>query len=172
MTEDVVAFTGHRPDKLGGYGNQTRLALGGLATEYLAQLRPAKAIVGMALGWDQAGAAACIALDIPFIAAVPFDGQEARWPAEAQARYRRLLAAAEHVEIVTQEPCYSDHLVNVAMQRRNEWMVDRATRLAALWDGSWGGTFNCIQYARRRGVPIDNQWRRWSLPEEVRALLA
>lgn len=171
MTEDVVAFTGHRPDKLGGYDNKTRLALGGLATEYLAQNRPGKAIVGMALGWDQAAAAACLALDIPFIAAVPFEGQARRWPEEAQARYRWLLDMAGHVEIVTPEPCYSSHLVNRAMQRRNEWMVDRATRICALWDGSWGGTHNCIAYARKRGVPIKNLWARWTLPEDIRELI-
>lgn len=53
----------------------------------------------------------------------------------------------------------------------NEWMVDRAGRIAALWDGSWGGTFNCLNYARRRGVPIDNLWDRWTLPADVRELL-
>ena len=35
------------------------------------------------------------------------------------------------------------------MQARNEWMVDQATRLAALWDGSSGGTGNCFQSAGR-----------------------
>lgn len=172
MTQGVVAFTGHRPAKLGGYDNRTRLALGGLATEYLAQTRPAKVIVGVALGWDQAGAAACLALQIPFIAAVPFEGQEKRWPEEAQERYRWLLEMAESVEIVTPEPCYSTHLVNRAMQRRNEWMVDRATRICALWDGSWGGTFNCVEYAQTRGVPVDNLWRRWTMPDYLRELLS
>jgi hypothetical protein len=35
------------------------------------------------------------------------------------------------------------------MQIRNEWMVDQATRMAALWDGSGGGTGYSIQSAGR-----------------------
>lgn len=161
----VIAATGHRPEKLGGYGNQVPLALGGLATEYLAARRPSKVISGMALGWDQAVAAAALALDIPFIAAVPFEGQEAGWPTESQERYRWLLGEAERVEIVCSHPGPR------AFQIRNEWMVDNAGRMVALHDGSWGGTFNCLEYARKRGVPVDNLWDRWTLPADVRELL-
>ena len=157
----VIAATGHRPPKLGGYDEKTRRALGALATEHLRYARPAKVISGMALGWDQAVAAACVVLQIPFVAAVPFEGQEARWPDESQDRYRRLLAHAVAVEIITTEECYSDHLASRAMQRRNEWMVDRAGRMMALWDGSWGGTFNCIRYAETKGVAVDNLWTKW-----------
>jgi uncharacterized phage-like protein YoqJ len=61
--------------------------------------------------------------------------------------------------------------LNRAMQRRNEWMVDRADKLVALWDGSWGGTFNCIEYARKKGVPFDNLWARWSTDDAFADLL-
>lgn len=166
----VIAATGHRPPKLGGYGPQVGLALGGLATEYLSREQPDEVISGMALGWDQAVAAACVALDIPFTAAVPFEGQDSLWPAESRARYRRLLACAKHVEIVTPGEVMG-RAADRAMQVRNEWMVDRAHRMVALWDGSWGGTFNCIAYARQRDVPIDNLWARWTLPEDLRELL-
>ncbi len=168
----IVAGTGHRPDKLGGNGNQTRLALGGLATEYLSQTQPEKVISGMALGWDQALAGAAVALGIPFIAAVPFLSQAHRWPAEAKERYYRLLDAAETVEMTGVMQHGSEAEVNHLMQVRNEWMVDRADRMVALWNGSWGGTHNCITYARKRGVPIDNLWARWTLPADLRDLLA
>lgn len=162
----IIAATGHRPEKLGGHDNKTRLALGGLATEYLAQNAPSKVISGMALGWDQAVAGACIALGIPFIAAVPFAGQERRWPEDAQARYRRLLEQAADVIYVV------EGLATIsAMQRRNEWMVDNCDRIVALWDGSWGGTFNCVRYAEKQRRPIDNLWNRWALPEDLRELL-
>lgn len=166
----IVAGTGHRPDKLGGYDTRVRLALGGLAAEYLYKTGPAEVISGMALGWDQALAGAAIALGIPLIAAVPFETQASRWPSESQARYKRLLAQATHVEIVTAGEVYG-RLVNEAMEARNRWMVDRAGRMGALWDGSWGGTFNCIKYAEKVGVPVDNLWDRWALPSEVRDLL-
>jgi uncharacterized phage-like protein YoqJ len=164
----IVAGTGHRPSQLGGYSQQVRLALGGLATEYLSQTQPEKVISGMALGWDQALAGASIALGIPFIAAVPFKGAQAAWARADQERFHRLLEMAETVEFVCSE--YAPQIRS--FQIRNEWMVDRADRMAALWDGSWGGTHNCIAYARKRGVPIDNLWNRWTLPAEARALLS
>lgn len=168
----IVAGTGHRPDKLGGYTNQTRLALGGLATEYLVRVWPEKVISGMALGWDQALAAAAMSMNIPVIAAIPFEGQESRWPAESQALYRKLLGWCDEVEII------SPHYSPKAMQDRNEWMVDQLVgpddRLAALWNGSWGGTHNCITYARKHLRPdqIYNLWLRWSVPQDMRELLS
>lgn len=167
----IVAATGHRPSKLGGYDHKTALALGGLATEYLTLSRPEKVISGMALGWDQAVAGAAVALDIPFIAAVPFEGQESRWPFESQELYQYLLTMAERVHVVSELEHGSSGEAAAAMQRRNEWMVDEADRVVALWDGSWGGTFNCVRYAEKRGVPIDNLWRRWSMPKDLRELL-
>jgi len=167
----IIAATGHRLEKLGAHDQKTRLALGGLATEYLSREQPRNVIVGMALGWDQAVAGAAVALRIPFIAAIPFEGQDGRWPAEARHRYARLLECAQRVESISELQYGTSHEVNVAMQARNEWMVDRATKMVALWDGSWGGTFNCIHYARKKGVPFDNLWPRWTLPEDVRDLL-
>jgi uncharacterized phage-like protein YoqJ len=35
------------------------------------------------------------------------------------------------------------------MQVRNEWMVDHCNDLLAVWDGSDGGTGNCVRYAQR-----------------------
>jgi uncharacterized phage-like protein YoqJ len=48
-----------------------------------------------------------------------------------------------------------------AMQIRDEWMVDHAKRIVALWDGSFSGTFNTIRYARKKGKPVTNLWSRW-----------
>lgn len=248
----ILAATGHRPGKAFDHSIQTRLALGGLATEYLCHTQPDEVIVGMALGWDQAVAGAAAALGIPFIAAVPFAEQPNRWPAESRRIYDRLLECATSVEIIgrtkvvhrdephdvyigrpsewgnpfhigldgnraeviekyrkylvhrpeiadkvgrlrgkrlgcwcSPAPCHGDvlagladaeplsqHEVNRLMQLRNEWMVDRATKMVALHDGSWGGTFNCLAYARKKGVPVDNLWDRWTLPADLRELLA
>jgi hypothetical protein len=31
----------------------------------------------------------------------------------------------------------------------------------ALWDGSHGGTSNCIAYAKVRAKPVTNVWNKW-----------
>lgn len=98
-------------------------------------------------------------LSIPYVAAVPFPGYGKKyWPSRIYA-FMDLLAGAEEIEIVSDFPGAR------AMQFRNEWMVDRSDRVLAMHDGSWGGTFNCIQYARKRRVPVENCWDALMDPE-------
>lgn len=152
----IVAFTGHRPHKLGGYGADVFARLVRLAETYMVETGVRFAISGLALGWDQAVAQAALNTGRPFIAAVPFVGQESRWPEASQRAYRALLAQATSVEIV----CPGGYSPR-AMQIRNEWMVDHSGRLGALWDGSVGGTANCVNYAIRQNRPYDNLWPWW-----------
>lgn len=156
MATRVVAGTGHRPEKLGGYGWNVYSKLFSFAKGVLFNLGDIQLITGMAMGWDMALADAAIVLKIPFIAAVPFDGQEAKWSPLFQTHYRRLLKHATRVEVVC-EGSYSAW----KLQERNEWMIDNCTQALALWNGSKGGTFNCIEYAKKVGVPVDNVWSQW-----------
>ncbi len=39
-------------------------------------------------------------------------------------------------------------------QRRNQWMVDHASRVIAVHNGEPGGTYHTIQYAQFRGVCV------------------
>lgn len=147
----IIAATGHRPNKLGGYGADAAITLRARAAEYLTQNRPDSVIVGMALGWDQAVGWAAISLGIPVHAAIPFAGQELAWPLESQAAYAALLGLCASKTVV-----FPGGYCGYAMQLRNEWMVDRANKILAMWDGSPGGTANCLKYATKRGVPVDN----------------
>ncbi|RVC70408.1 DUF1273 family protein [Mesorhizobium sp. M00.F.Ca.ET.038.03.1.1] len=160
----IIAATGHRPPKLGGYSDEVRAALRALAVSYLTIERPARAISGMALGWDEAFAEGATDLGIPFIAAVPFEGHDSRWPPESRRRFARLVSKAAEVHIVSDIPGAR------AMQQRNEWMVDRADKLCALWDGTFGGTFNCLRYAKKIGRPVENLWSQWE--NDLTALLS
>jgi uncharacterized phage-like protein YoqJ len=152
----IFAATGHRPPKLGGYSAAVDDRLRALARVFLRGRKPRGAISGMALGWDMAWAEAALELGIPLCAAVPFDGQERQWPESSRARHAAILRAAAKIVVVS--PGGYDPR---KMQRRNEWMVDKAQLVVALWDGTAGGTGNCIAYAQRAGKPIENLWPRW-----------
>jgi len=154
----IICGTGHRPDKLGGYGIDAHNRLVQLAVDYMILSGPQRVISGMALGWDQALAEAAIMLQIPFTAAVPFAGQECAWPMESQRYYHHLIAQADCVVQVC-EPGYAPW----KMQKRNEWMVDVSMRVCALWNGTQGGTANCVRYAEQCGRPIDNLWPQYQL---------
>lgn len=152
--EKAVCFTGHRPNKLGGYIENNPIA------NYVkAQLRDVIVnsikegyttfISGMALGVDMWVAEIVLELrkanpQIKLIAAVPFSGQECKWPSQSQKRWRGIIDQADDVVHVC-EAGYSAW----KMQKRNEWMVDHAARVVAVWDGTSGGTGNCVGYAKK-----------------------
>lgn len=154
----ILAGTGHRPDKVGGYGADVAQRMTKIAASYLDELKPNVVISGMALGWDQALALAATLMDIEWWAYVPFEGQERMWPAQSQKLYHYLLSQAHTTRIVCK-----DGYAPWKMQTRNEAMVDDCNRVLALWNGGPGGTGNCVRYAQAVGKPIINAWDRWSL---------
>lgn len=154
----ILAVTRHRPDKCGGYGITADNARFNIAIDALRELQPEKVYTGMALGWDLAVADACDMYGIPFVACLPFSGQDSKWPASSRAYYKRMLAKASEVVVVSE-----GGFTNEAMQKRNRYMVDHCEVLLALWNGDEkGGTFNCINYASaKRHVTIINVWDKW-----------
>lgn len=154
MTNWTVAFTGQRPKSLDNdytYKSDLWLWVRERTTESLQRIKPEKVISGMALGFDTVAAEVAVTLEIPFIAAVPFPGQEKSWPEDSQQHYNMLLALADDVVYVSPENNHGG-----IYQIRNEWMVDRADMVLACWNGFKGGTRNCIEYALKKEVPV---WR-------------
>jgi len=144
----VIAATGHRPNKLGGYDIPNLIydiVVKGtvLAFEHY---KPAYVITGMAVGFDQWVAEICFNMDIPFIAALPFRGQEGKWPAHVKSRYHWLLSKAYHTYVIC-EGGYESW----KMQRRNEWMVASCHMMVACYNGTAGGTQNCLAAASNAG---------------------
>ena len=98
----------------------------------------------MALGVDMWFANVAHKLGIPFIAAIPFIGQEKAWPESSQRTYHTLLAKA-HDKVIVCGGGYAP----IKMQTRNEYMTNKCDILIAVYNGNLsGGTFNCVQYAK------------------------
>jgi uncharacterized phage-like protein YoqJ len=162
----TIAATGHRPDKLGGWkAFETPEAwskLGEFAKNEIERLgRPDHkklGITGMAPGWDLAAGMGFMLLKIPYIAAIPFEGHADAYDPKTLTRVIYDLVLAGAADTVVTSP---GGFENYKYQVRNRWMVDRATVMLALHDGTRGGTFNCVQYAREKHKPIVNAWSRW-----------
>ena len=95
-----VAFSGHRT-YCGDAADALRRTVGEL---YARGFRTF--LSGMAVGFDLAAAEAVLELrdrmpGIRLVAAVPFRGQEARFPQSDRERYGRVLAAADAVEVLS-----------------------------------------------------------------------
>ena len=150
----IVAFTGHRPPK----GGLTYSHVSERDREVVAQVRawlrenkPEGAIVGGALGFDTLAARACFLEQIPYALYAPCRGQESRWPAGAQLRYRVMRDWARTV-LYVHDGAYNA----TCMHQRDRCMVDAADVVVAFWDGSSGGTAHTVGYARRQGRPVTN----------------
>ena len=148
----AVHVTGHRPKDLGGYDPNEPMNAWLIETtaEVLKKLRDEegfrKFITGMALGFDQWSLEVALRIGgFQTIAAVPNAGQEKMWPNSSKKRYFELLEMCDAVHILAEK--YSVQ----AMHDRNEWMVDRAAlTLAAYTEKEGGGTYNCLQYAKKQ----------------------
>jgi uncharacterized phage-like protein YoqJ len=138
----IIAGTGHR--KLGGFAipNPIYNYVQKEAERLLIKLKPSLILSGFAIGFDQMLAELAIKLKIDFNAIVPFVGQEKLWPKEAQTKYHTLLKQAKEIKIV----CEGGYATK-KMQIRNQYLVDHCHLLLAAYDGSGGGTNNCIEYA-------------------------
>jgi uncharacterized phage-like protein YoqJ len=151
-----VAFTGHRPDKIGGYNPNAEKRIW-VREEIMAQLERGLAkygeklwvITGGALGVDQDAAEIAHEMGIPFTVMIPCVEQEAMWPREAKQRYWNMLEVASEVVQVSEKTYGEDKF---CMQRRNMQMIDCADIVIAVWDGSTGGTKNAVDYANESGV--------------------
>lgn len=144
----VVSITGHRPKRLDLPYDYTKWQWEPIRAQIelaLETLRADRLITGMALGVDQLAAEVASRNGVPFIAAIPFEGYEARWPAVAKERYEALLDIAES-QIIVSEGGYSPQKLFV----RNEWMLKHSTETIAVWDGKQGGgTAATVKSARR-----------------------
>ena len=110
-------------------------------------------LTGMARGTDLWAAEIVLALrkrntKLKLICAVPYEGFELRWSEHWQNRYRQILTEADLVKVI------GNGYHPGVFQFRNEWMVDRSSRVIAVYNGQPGGTRNTICYADRHSIPV------------------
>lgn len=159
----VLAFAGHRPEKLPWGENEGDERCAALKTALAAAVvRAAEEgydtfLCGMARGCDFYFAEAVeMAVEayphLRLEAWLPCPSQSDRWPEIDRARQEKLLLECAAVYMV--EPRYSEG----CMLRRNRAMIDRADALLTVWDGSPGGTEAAVRYAGRLGKEIRSLW--------------
>lgn len=86
--------------------------------------------------------------NLKMIAAVPFNDFESRWDERTKKQFQKLLKKADEVHFIC------EGYASFAYQQRNEWMVDRSSRVIAVYNGEPGGTRNTINYAKKKDVPV------------------
>lgn len=154
----TIAFTGHRPGKLLGYkkaDNYNLLIEAKRVIKEEIEKGTTTFITGMALGVDLWLAE--IVLDfrdrkyphLKVTAAIPCIGQESKWPESSQNYYKYILERCNRKLLVT-KGTYEPWM----MDQRNMYMVDNSDGIIAVWNGTSGGTANCIKYADKKKKDI------------------
>lgn len=147
-----VAICGHRPPKVGGYQlpNPVADVIVQVIDKKLMEVNPEVVYLGMSLGVEQWAADLCAFNDIPFIACIPFNGFDSRWPSSSRAAYSKLLSKAKSVVVTSNTSEYSPKLFKV----RNRYMALEADRVWAVWNGSEGNTLSCMSMFSHVGKPL------------------
>ena len=124
-----ITVTGHRTEKLAPYDfGWIQSAIDDVLVELKTKDTNLLAYAGMASVVDLHFCQSCILLGIPYIACVPFEGQENTMsPHDADVRERLLKSAKEIKEV------------------KNSWMVEHTDVGIAVWSGQKGGTFNVVE---------------------------
>ena len=158
----VVSCSGHRPSYFPCKYNEKDRWLIGLKWSLFNWLKEQEDIslvcTGMALGWDTLVAQACVKLEIPFEAHIPFRGQQNNWPVKSKIQYESLLKKAVNCHYIYES--FSDS----AFIERNKIMVDKCDVLIILLDPKTnkGGTLRAYNYAKSKNKEIINFW-----PKEI-----
>ena len=171
-----VCFTGPRPSKLGGYdlNSYMNFIILQRVINCLESLLDKSNhcyyfIVGGALGFDTICAITVLDLKekykdrIKLEVAVPFKDQSIVWKSKEDiTRYNYILENADKVTYVDTLAQYDTKTTisgkyHVAkLQKRNEYMVDNSSVVITWYNGSGGGTDNCLRYAKRHDKTIIN----------------
>lgn len=145
----IVFGTGHRPEDY----NMDETSVHRLIREFLKSRSDIKvAVCGMAAGFDLAWGMDALNHGLEVWAVRPWAGHKAR--TEDRRRYEWVEKMATRNIITHDSLIYPGPWV---YQTRNEWMVDNADEGVALWNGKEsGGTFNCLEYAKKVGKEVTN----------------
>ncbi len=149
MAEIACAITGHRPKSFPWKYNETAPDCVLLKETLAAQIRlladsgVTDWLSGIVLSLKEKNPALrlhCI---------LPCEGQEVKWPKAEQEQYHSILKRADEVVYVSRD-YHPD-----CMLERNRYMVDRASILLAVYNGTYrSGTAMTVRYAKEQGTKI------------------
>lgn len=157
--EKTVCFTGHRPEKLPGYGEINNGLLNMLRSMLYYRIYIAAQsgyeyfISGLARGVDLWAADSVIDIqkkfpNIKLICAKPYPGHGNTFKGEDLWSLNNVLEKAH--EII----CVSDQYSRDCYKIRNEFMVNHASCLIGVVDNYKSGTGQTISYARKKGLEL------------------
>lgn len=106
---------------------------------------PALGVSGVALGADTDACGVWLRMGLPYLALVPFPGQDSRWPKPSRDAYAQVLAHAAGVYMCHAERPATDQQAGDLLKARDEVLCCVSDELIAVFDGSKGGTSHTVR---------------------------
>lgn len=159
MNTKKCAFTGHRPQSLPfGFNESDERCVAlkqKLRNEIIRQIEEngvTHFISGMAIGVDMYAAEIVLGLkskyDITLECAIPCETQAEKWSEPLRDRYFEIASKCD------KETLLQHHYTPDCMHKRNQYMVDQADYIIAVWNGKPSGTGKTVRYAQQQGKPV------------------
>lgn len=140
-----VGITGHRPERI-----TEPEPIKDLISEAIQFLGATRFYQGMAAGVDLWSAKEAWKLKIPYVAVRPWAGHQPRF--DDVMEYWKVMEHADEIIDVLPNLTYPGPW---CYEKRNQAIVDNVDAMIAVWDGNpWGGTFNCVQAAQKKNLPV------------------
>lgn len=160
IKEKTICFTGHRPEKLPGYGDPDNPSLSMIKSMLFYQICRAidegyrYFISGVSKGVDLWAARYVLKAqaehpDISLICVKPFEQHGQSFKGEELFEFNNIIACADEVI------CLSDRYTRDCYKKRNCFMVDHSSRVIAVVGDYRSGTGQTISYARKQGLEIN-----------------
>ncbi len=159
IKEKTVCFTGHRPEKLPGFGELNNPALSALKSMLYYQIYQSVEngfeyfISGLARGVDIWAALYVIEIkkkfpNLKLISVKPYEEHGQKFKGEDLWNLKNILEKSDDIICVSKEysmDCY---------KLRNQFMVDNSSKLIAVVGDYKSGTGQTIRYANKMGIDI------------------
>lgn len=153
LINSSACFTGHRPQSLGSFDPKSKdnkkmiWAIHDIIVDHIVNKNVSIFISGMALGIDIWSAKTVLYLKekyphIKLICAIPCKEQFKKWSKADKEEWLKVVKQADLTYYVSTE-----NYTAWCMDVRNKWMVNNAKYVIAVFDGTKGGTQNCINDA-------------------------
>lgn len=144
----TCCFTGHKPEKI---KEDINIIKANLAKEIrkAIDLGYDTFITGMADGVDIWAAEIVLEIkeqndNIKLICAVAYNGTEKERTLEKQEKFHDILGRSDGIEYMNRK------FATWVFFARDEWMVDRASYVIAVFNGTSGGTEHTLKYAEKK----------------------
>ncbi|MFA5658708.1 MAG: SLOG family protein [Oscillospiraceae bacterium] len=159
MKGKTLCFSGHRPEKLPMLGDAATAQMKRLISLLFLEIEKSVQsgyntfITGMAKGIDLWAAKAVIELrdthpEIRLVCAVPYKGYGNNWKGVDKWDLGLILEASDEIVYIC------DEYEKACMRKRNEYMVDRSSKLIAVLDDYKSGTGQTVRYAQKHGLDV------------------